>query len=217
MGGKIKKLNQLKNTESFLQANTIKGFRYIDKAGELVNSYYKKDVAPLFNMSLDGLVIEKPIDKVEQLKITPISVWMRFIEIDSLDNISRIYSKELQEVCDILSIGKMNRLGWRNYFIHEFTDPKQEETVLKNLKILDQTKTEFIRIKIETTRSFEALLMLQILVKPDRPENKALLFDIDLFQRGELGIDKAGNVLNNFREYLQDKEGFLGMVNKILR
>lgn len=217
MSNKIKKLNQLKNTESFLQANTIKGFKYIDKAGELVNLYYKKDVAPLFNMNLDGLVIEKPIDKVEQLKITPISVWMRFTEIDSLDSISRIYDKELRGVCNILSVEKINRIGWRNYFIYEFTDPKQEETVLNNLKILNQTQTEFIRIKVKTTKSFEALLMLQILAKSDKPENKALLFDIDLFQRGELDVNKTQNVLNNFREYLQDKEGFLDMVNKILR
>lgn len=216
MSKTINKLNQLKNTESFFQVNTIKGFKYIDKAGEIVNSYHKKNEMPIFNMNLDGLVIEKPVDKVEQLKVTPTSIWMRFVEIDSLDNISRIYSKALQNVCDILSVEKANRIGWRNYFVYEFTEKKHEEKVIKNIQLFDLGKTEFIRIKIENLKSFEAVLMLQLLAKAENPEKKALLFDIDLFQRGELEVGNSQSILKNFREYLQDKEGFLGIVNKIL-
>jgi len=33
MSDTIQKLNKLKNPESFIQINTVKGFKYIDKAG----------------------------------------------------------------------------------------------------------------------------------------------------------------------------------------
>ncbi len=42
MSKTIKKLNKLNNLESFIQIDTIKGFKYIDRAGEIVNTYYKK-------------------------------------------------------------------------------------------------------------------------------------------------------------------------------
>ncbi|MDP2933714.1 MAG: hypothetical protein Q8N81_06325, partial [bacterium] len=63
----IAKLNKLNNPESFIQINTIKGFKYVDKAGEIVNAYHKKNAAPQFAMGLNGLVIEQPKDKIDQL------------------------------------------------------------------------------------------------------------------------------------------------------
>ena len=41
MSKTIQKLNTLKNPESFMQINTIKGFKYVDRAGEIVNAYHK--------------------------------------------------------------------------------------------------------------------------------------------------------------------------------
>ena len=43
----IQKLNKLKNPESFFQINTIKGFKYVDRAGEIVNAYHKNNFARL--------------------------------------------------------------------------------------------------------------------------------------------------------------------------
>lgn len=66
----IQKLNKLKNPESFIQLDTIKGFKYIDKAGEIVNIYHRNNSAPKFQMGLNSLVIEQPKDKIDQLKVT---------------------------------------------------------------------------------------------------------------------------------------------------
>jgi len=216
MSNKINKLNQLKNTESFIQAHTIKGFKYIDKAGEIVNFYHRKNEIPSFSMNLDGLIIEKPMEKIETLKITPTFVWMKFIEIDTLDNISRIYSTELEKICNILEIKQVSRLGWRNYFVYEFINTKQAEKTFERLKILNKTKTEFIRLKIDTDKSFEGTLMLQPLARSDNPEKKAMLFDVDLFKRGETDIKDTQIILRTFREYLQSNGGFLNLVDGIL-
>jgi hypothetical protein len=71
MSQTVQKLNKLKNPESFIQVNTIKGYKYVDRAGEIVNFYYKNNSAPKFIMGLNGLSIEEPKEKIDELKITP--------------------------------------------------------------------------------------------------------------------------------------------------
>jgi len=75
MSKTIQKLNKLKNPESFIQINTIKGFKYVDRAGEIVNAYHKNNSAPQFQMGLNGLVIEQPKDKIDELKINAQVIW----------------------------------------------------------------------------------------------------------------------------------------------
>ena len=50
---------------------------------------------------LGGLVIEQPKDKIDELKITSQVIWARFSEIDSLDMISNLFSKEAESILKI--------------------------------------------------------------------------------------------------------------------
>ena len=84
MSNTIQKLNKLKNHESFMQINTVKGFKYIDKAGEIVNQYHTENIVPNFEMNLNGLIIKEPKSKIYELKITSQMIWAKFNEIDSL-------------------------------------------------------------------------------------------------------------------------------------
>jgi hypothetical protein len=74
MSKTISKLNKLNNPESFIQINMIKGFKYIDNAGENVNAYHKNNPAPQFNMGLNGLIINEQKDKAESLKTLGVSI-----------------------------------------------------------------------------------------------------------------------------------------------
>ena len=47
---KIKSITDLKLQNSFYQLNLIKGFKYVDKAGEIVNLYHNGNKPPEFNM-----------------------------------------------------------------------------------------------------------------------------------------------------------------------
>ncbi len=213
MSKTIKKLNKLNNPESFIQINTIKGFKYIDRAGEIVNTHYKKNAPPIFTMGLNGLVIEQPKHKIEQLKVTPQVIWMKFTEIDSLDMVANIFFEEAQKILQILEVERVNRVGWRNYFVHEFQNKAKQDEYLKKLAVIKDTKPSVVRLEIKTGKDFGANLILQPVIKNDTEKTTGILFDIDVFQNGEIELKNIPELLKGFRQYLADENGFLSVVN----
>jgi len=213
MSKTIQKLNKLKNPESFIQINTIKGFKYVDKAGEIVNAYHKNNSAPQFQMGLNGLVIEQPKDKIDELKVTTQVIWAKFNEIDSLDSISTLFAKESESILEILEVEKISRVGWRNYFVHEFLNKEKQDEYLKKFTVIDNTKPTVIRLEIKTSKDFSANLMLQPVIKNDENKTSGILFDIDIFQNGEFEPKDISKLLREFRQYLADENGFLSIVN----
>jgi len=213
MSKTIAKLNKLNNPESFIQINTIKGFKYVDKAGEIVNAYHKKNSAPQFSMNLNGLVIQEPKDKIEQLKITAQAVWAKFAEPDSLDMISTLFSKEAETVLKILEVEKISRIGWRNYFVYEFADQVKQDEYLKKFTVIKETKPSVIRLEVKTGKDFSANLVIQPVVKNDEAKTLGILFDVDISQTGEIGTGDISATLKSFRQYLVDDNGFLSVIN----
>lgn len=209
----ITKLNKLNNPESFMQINTIKGFKYIDKAGELVNLYHRNNTAPQFSMGLSGLLINEPKDKIDELKITSQVVWAKFTKIDSLDMISGLFSKEAEQILKILEVKKISRIGWRNYFVYEFQDKAKQDEYLKKFTTIDNTRPSILRFEIETGKAFGANLIIQPVVKNDTNKTPGVLFDVDVFKNGEIEAKDISSMLNFFRQYLADENGFLGVVN----
>lgn len=213
----IKKLNNLKHTESFIQGHTIKGFKFLDKPGELINIYHNEDNPPdKFSLNPDGLIVENPFKKNSIIKITPDFIWMSFSKIDSLDNVSQIFNKELTKIAKVLDVEKLSRFGWRNYFVYEFKDDNQYETFSKRIKLIENSETEFFRVKFKTNQDFEGALFVQPLIKKDNPETKAVLFDIDLYKKAAIKIDSISDLSNKFRKYLQSETDFLAIINSIL-
>lgn len=213
MSKTIAKLNKLKNPESFIQINTIKGFKYVDKAGEIVNAYHKKNTAPQFAMGLNGLIIEEPKDKIDQLKVTAQVIWEKFSEIDSLDMISTLFSTDAENILKILEVEKISRIGWRNYFVYEFDSKEKQDQYLKKFTVIDNTKPSLVRLEIKTGRDFSANLMIQPVIKNDTDKTHGVLFDVDIFQNGEFESKNISKTLKDFRQYLGDENGFLSVIN----
>lgn len=213
MSQTVQKLNKLKNPESFIQVNTIKGYKYVDRAGEIVNFYYKNNSAPKFIMGLNGLSIEEPKEKIDELKITPQLIWVKFGEPDSLDMIASVFSKEAENILKILEINKINRIGWRNYFVYEFQNKEKQAEYLKKFTVLKNTKPVIIKLEIETLKDFNAILLLQPVIKNDVEKTHGILFDVDVFQNKEVDVSQIPNSLKKFREYLVSQEGFLSVIN----
>lgn len=213
MSKTIQKLNKLKNPESFIQINTIKGFKYVDKAGEIVNAYHKNNSAPQFQMGLNGLVIEQPKDKIDELKVTAQIIWAKFNVVDSLDSISTLFANESENILKILEVEKISRVGWRNYFVHEFLSKEKQDEYLKKFTVIKDTKPSVVRLEIKTGKDFSANLMLQPVIKTDTDKTSGILFDVDIFQNGEFEPKDISKLLREFRQYLADENGFLSIVN----
>lgn len=214
MSKTIQKLNKLKNPESFIQVNTVKGFKYIDRAGEIVNLYHKKDAAPQFSMNLNGLIVEEPVEKIDQLKVTSQVFWIKSSTVDSLDMLATTFTQETEKVLNVLEVEKLNRVGWRNYFVHEFKDKNEQEEYLKKFTVIENTLPLILRLEVKTGKDFSANLVLQPVVKEEENKTFGVLFDIDLFKNGEIEKSDIGKLLKDFREYLADDDGFLSVVNQ---
>lgn len=204
---------KLNNPESFMQINTIKGFKYIDKAGELVNLYHKNNTAPQFSMGLGGLILDEPKEKINELKITSQVVWARFTAVDSLDMISNLFTKEVEQILKVLEVEKVSRIGWRNYFVYEFQDQAKQDDYLKKFTATDSTKPTILRFEVKTNKEFGANLIIQPVVKNDTNKTPGILFDVDVFQKGEIKAGDISSILKSFRQYLADENGFLGVIN----
>lgn len=208
----ITKLNKLNNPESFLQINIVKGFKYIDLAGEIVNQYHKKDTPPKFRMGLEGLVIENPLNYIDLLKVTPTIIWGKFSNNPSFDSILKIFNEQANNILQILKVDKINRIGWRNYFIYEVNQNKLDEYFKKyfqpnTLKITSYTS------ELVTNKDFKANLTVVPVVKNDSGSTKGLLFDVDIFQTGNFTPDQINQILKNFREFLSNKGEFINILN----
>jgi hypothetical protein len=213
MSKTIQKLTKLNNPESFIQINTIKGFKYIDKAGEIVNAYHKKNKVPQFAMGLNGLIIEKPKDKIEQIKVTSQVIWAKFIKIDTLDTVAHLFSKEAENILQILEVEKLGRIGWRNYFVYELQNKEKQDEYLKKFTVIKDTKLLAVRLEVKTGKEFNANLMVQPVIKNNEEKTPGVLFDVDVFKKGEMGPKEIAGLLKEFRGYLADENGFLGVIN----
>ena len=213
MSKTISKLSKLINPSSFLQIDVVKGYIYVDKAGELVNKYHDHDSAPQFQMNLGGLIIKNPTNKISEIKISPQVIWMKFTSISSLDSIIRIYCGELERICQILNIDKFTRIGWRNYFIFDFPNIDTQKKYFEKLNHISNTKLSIIRCELTTNQAFKSNLIIQPVVKNDEPKIHSVLFDVDVFLNNKNDIADSQKTLEKFRQYLTNDKPFLDIIN----
>lgn len=209
----VKKITKLNNPESFIQINTVKGFKYVDKAGEIVNNYYLKNNIPKLDMGLNGLTIFQPKEKIDQLRVTPQVIWMKFVEVDSFDMILTLFIEEVEKTLIILDVDKISRIGWRNYFIFNFKNKENQQEYFNKLSKFKGGKLSSIKFEINTEKKFNLFLELLPVVKKGKEEIFGVLFDVDIFQEGEFQKEDISVKLKEFREYLAAEDGFLGIVN----
>ncbi len=213
MNKKVKKLNQLANPESFLQINTVKGFKYVDCAGEIVNHYHIGDKPPVFSMNIQSLIFEQPKPKIEQLKISSKDIWAKFIEPDSLEMALNMFDKESKVICGILEIDKINRVGWRNNFVYEFQNKEERVAYFKKLTNSKFGNALNIKYEISIDSDIKAVLGIEPVQKNDDKKTEGALFDIDVYTIKETNLSELATVLRKFREYFGSEEGFLAIVN----
>ncbi len=223
---KISKLGQFKHISSFFQINTIKGYKYIDKAGEIINFYHKEN-QPIFDMSHNGLVIFNPIDKISELKISSNVFWTRFesnpTELNknpciniTPDNLIRIYIQEAKRILQILGVVELSRVGWRNHFVFEFSNKMESDKFWDNLSLTDTLSPTKLIFNIKNGDISGALTLVRIFKEELAGEKTyGVLFDIDIFSRKKILITNTEQLLKQFRKYLVDENGFLKLASEI--
>ena len=150
------------------------------------------------------------------MKITAEVVWAKLSQVSTLDSAYQLFVKEALGILSTLEVNKVKRIGWRNYFVYEFSNSQEEKKVFEKIIGVKDAKVVQLQMEIKTGKDFEANLIIQPVVKNDDEKTKAILFNVDLFQIQETSPEDITRVLKSFSEYLRDNNGFLAIVNKIL-
>jgi len=176
----IDKISKLKIPKSFLQVDFVKGFKYVDKAGEILNNYILEDgQEPLFKMDLEGLRI-KGVNKVfDEVKVSPRSIWASYSEVNTLDQVRDDFtSNHLLENLNILDVNKVKRVGWRNHFVREI-DSKNHDHLLR-FGVSENLSVEEIVLS-DSADDFKVTIRIKQVVNTET-EKVGVLFDVDTYK-----------------------------------
>jgi len=211
---KIKSITDLKLQNSFYQLNLIKGFKYIDKAGEIVNLYYEGDKPPNFNMGIDGLYLKSPEEYIEVLKYSSDRLWMKFDKIDTIDQVIQFIRKPINITKDIQKVEIISRIGWRNIYLIELMNTQEVNNIEKIVEIIPDTNTLSFRIT-HSKNEIKSLIEIELLVNKKDKNKKALQINVDVFIQENIKID---DVIKRTKEIMQYfKNDFIKLINQLLR
>lgn len=216
MKQRVAKIQKLNNVESFLQIHFHKGYKYIDKAGEIINYFHKNNQEPKFSMDMRGLDIFEPDEKINSIKISAKSFWAHFLQPDSLEQMDSFFGVKAQEIIKILEVTGVSRIGWRNYFVYEFNTEDERKEVLK--KFIPVKDTEFEETTFTSDcKKVSLIIKIRRVIKNDTTALPALLLDIDFHRKYEesLPVDSIITTLKEFKEVIRSDE-LLALVNEIL-
>lgn len=201
---KVRKLNELSHPESFIQIDYSKGFKYIDRAGEILNLYTDNNRVPDNEIGVGGLLLKQPISNIEQLRVSGTQFWCHFLKPVNLGNVQSAFYKEFEKCYRIIQPAQIIRVGWRNYFILEGLSAEEIQKALGTKTILvDQAITGIS--SVGKLGDFEAKVELNPLRSTDK-KKRALLFDIDVYAKEPLGeLSDANAILDSIRRSLTDK------------
>lgn len=215
----LTKINQLIKAESFLQVHFLKGYKYVDKAGELVNFFHSEDKKPpLFSMSMNSLVIKEPKGKAQEIKISPTDFWAHFVSPDSLEVMEDFFQPNADAITGILGIDEITRVGWRIYFVHEFETKEERGRTLE--KFIPFKGLSLGEVYFTTTiGGVSSNVRLRSVLKDDEGEDSTpgLLIDVDFYKKYKepsSSTELLGE-LKKFKEVVRSDD-FLDFVNKIL-
>ena len=211
---KIKSITDLKLQNSFYQLNLIKGFKYIDKAGEIVNLYYEGDKPPNFNMGIDGLYLKSPEEYIEVLKYSSDRLWMKFDKIDTIDQVIQFIRKPINITKDIQKVEIISRIGWRNIYLIELMNTQEVNNIEKIVEIIPDTNTLSFRIT-HSKNEIKSVIEIELLVNKKDKNKKALQINVDVFIQENVKID---DVIKRTKEIMQYfKNDFIKLINQLLR
>jgi len=213
----ITKLNQLKHVESFLQINFTKGFKYIDKAGEIVNLFFTKpEREPLYIMDQRQLLIRESENSKEEFKIAVNNFWYHKADPENLNDLKNIFFSKAIKITQIVEVDKLTRLGWRNYFIFELSQTNNL-FFKKCFEREDKIKLDLLQIVFNRKiKGFECRFEVKKLEKKDR-KTPVILFDVDISKKyeGYLNTSILNSELDKLYQLLESEE-FIKTINYTL-
>jgi len=217
MKHEIKKLNQLKHSDSFMQINYLRGFKYVDKAGEIVNSFFTGRVEPPYQMTGRELIIKESDTDTKTYRIAVNNVWGHYSSPDNLGNIETDFLKKESGILKILGVDEIVRIGWRNYFVYELQNVEEKNNILSKLSPIDDSEFLSIVFQIDVGE-LKCKFFIKGAEKRDEKKTPAIIFDIDCsmsFDIEPCSIADISGHIKKIRECLYSGD-ILHVINLVL-
>jgi hypothetical protein len=188
--------------EAFLQVNYLDGFDYVDKAGSIVNSFVRElKSVPEHRMQPDGMVIIDPTEKIKEIKVSPNTIWLHFVEPKNLGDIYSESQRVINFILEIIKPTIFDRVGWRTYFIEERISEQNNPllNIKRSSKLTDYDLKNIVVAK--EVNGFATRLEVYPVSNVNDPKRTAVLFDIDLSKLGKAlkPIDELGRIKDTLK------------------
>ena len=213
---KIRKLNELQHTDSFMQINYLRGFKYVDRAGEIINLFFGDKEEPPYTMTTRDLIIKKDRDESQTYRIAVDNTWIHDASPQNLGSLLETFNKRSSAILKILEVEEVVRVGWRNYFVEELQNADDKRKILNRFLPVQAAEFSEVRFK-KKILNFNCNVNLRGAEKNDASRTPALIFDIDCYKECDtpVGVAEASDELKKIKAVLLSSE-MLDLFNSIL-
>src|SRR3712207_5470602 len=94
---------------SYVQVNTIRGNRYLDDAGKIMNFY--DDDFPEKEVGLEGLNMKNKESKLRTVQVTTDRIWVHVHQPDTLTYAMDNSFKVVEQISDIIGVTSFKRVA----------------------------------------------------------------------------------------------------------
>jgi hypothetical protein len=109
-----------KRVNVFVQVNTIKGNRYLDDCGKIMNAFdeeFPTKGVQADNFSSNTLVMVNAEARLRQVKVTTQVIWLYFDTPDTNQYVIDHSTRVIEGICDTIGVTQFNRIAVRSQYI----------------------------------------------------------------------------------------------------
>ncbi len=204
--------------DSFFQANTVRGHRYLDDAGKIMNRWDSD--FPNKDVGIAGLLMRNPKATMRELRVDNRTIWIHFNFPKTVKQILELSINTTEEICEIIDVKQFSRLGFRLHFVYAIGDPS---TMIDEIasKMFNSTCWQMIKnhgsasgfdfaVPLSTKGASITLHITIIKKKPeveapkDFPES-GILFDVDIFRDGNSYLDDMRRFMKSAKKWVDEE------------
>jgi hypothetical protein len=205
-------------TDVFFQVNTIKGHRYLDDAGKIMNRWDSE--FPNKDVGIVGLLMRNPDTMLRELRVDSRTIWIHFSLPERLRQVAELSVGITTEICGILEVTQFSRVGLRIQLIYNMDDVAGENGRVTNNIFVPalqavtegrQPGDEF-EFTINTgTKQNPVTLRVAAVEKKSEAKTPAgfpehgLLVDADIFQKQTSYLDDLKRFMRSAQDWIDNE------------
>jgi len=180
----------------YFQASLVKGWRYLDDAGKVVNRWL--DQFPDTTVGIEGLIMRNPDAIMREVRVSVDRIWLAFSAPDTVRLVCDQSAKICTEISEIIDVKSYTRLGIRLQYLQATPDVESCERLVTGNLVPDSFRTllneaglnlrsanvnvDLYDSKLKVRLSVRPVRRIRKPSKPDKLPDMGVMFDIDMYQ-----------------------------------